>query len=266
MSSRPANTTEEAKFRAAVEAKVQEQRRPKPFIIPTLSADPPETDPTNLWMRYDGRLRGRFWNGASYTYVDYPMRTDITSPPAVPAYPDPPAVGTVPTTYQLTWTGTWSQTYQGSNAKRLDTLGENNLAYGASGQDAFGQQKALVGFDGAAITAALTGSTIQRVEMTLTNLKTYWQSVTVYLGLHNLSAEPTTFDPSVLTLRKSASALLGVGKATVPLPMSFAQSLRAGTAKGLAFEAPTAEVDFYGYAAGVGSGYTPPQITITYAK
>lgn len=266
MSSRPNNTTPEAKFRAAVEAKLAELLRPRPFIIPTLAADPPETDPTNLWMRYDGRLRGRYWNGATYTYVDYPMRSDITAPPAVPAYPAAPAVGSVPTTYQTTWTGTWSQTYQGSNAKRTDALGEANLVYGASGQDAFGQQKALVGFDGPGMVAALTGSTIQRIELTMTNLKAYWGTVAVFFGMHNLSAEPATFDPGGITLRRSATATFGVGIQKISLPMAFAQALRAGTAKGLAIEAPTSEVDFYGYAAGVGSGYTPPQLTITYAK
>lgn len=266
MTSRSANTTAEAKFRAAVEARVAELLRPKPFQVPVLTADPPETNPTNLWMRNDGRLRGRFWNGASYTYVDYPMRTDISGPPAVPAYPAAPAVGSVPATYQTTFTGTWSQTYQGSDAKRTDTLGEFNLVYGASGQDAFGQQKALVGFDGAAMVAALTGSTIQSIELSMTNLKAYWGTVAVFFGLHNLSSEPTTFDSTGITLRRSASATFAVGKQTIPLPMSFAQALRAGTAKGLALEAPTAEADFYGYAAGVGSGYTPPQLIITYAK
>jgi len=266
MSARPFDTTPEAKFRAAVEAKVREVLRPKGFEIPRLSADPPETDNTNLWMRWDGRLRGRYWNGSSYTYVDYPMRSDITSPPAVPAYPSAPAVGSVPQTYQTTWTATWSQSYQGSNAKRTDTAGELNLYFGTSGSDAFGLQKALVGFDSTSLVSTLTGSTIHKTELVWTVLGSYWGTVQTSFGLHNYSSEPSTFDSSALTLRKSASGLFPTGQQRMILPMAFAQALRAGTAKGLAVEAPSADREFYGYAAGVGSGYTAPQLVITYAK
>lgn len=266
MSARPFDTTPEAKFRAAVEAKVREVMRPKCFEIPRLAADPPETETTNLWMRWDGRLRGRYWNGASYTYVDYPMRSDISGPPAVPAYPAAPAVGAVPQTYRTVFTATWSQTYQGSNAKRTDGVGETQAVFGTSGADAFGLQKALLGFDGTALTTALASSTIQKVEFTWTLLGAYWSSVQTLFGLHNHSSEPTTFDASLLTLRKNASGTFVVGPQTILLPVSFAASLRAGTAKGLAVEAPSADREFYGFAAGVGTGYTAPQLTITYAK
>lgn len=266
MSARPYNTTEEAKFRAAVEAMVRKVLRPRGFVIPNMQVDPPETDQTNLWMRYDGRLRGRYWNGASFTYVDYPMRSDITSPPAVPASPSAPAVGAVPSTYRATWTANWSQSYQGNDTKRTDSIGEQQIVFGSSGTDAFGQQKALVGFDYTAIAAALASSTIQKAELTVTSLGSTWSTVQVYFGAHNLTAEPTLFDGTVLSLRKAANARLAVGTQTVQLPIAFAMAMRAGTAKGLAFEAPSADREFYGRIAGVGSGYTAPQLTITYAK
>jgi len=266
MSARPYNTTEEAKFKEAVDRRVQEILRPRGFVVPNMQNDPPETDPTNLWMRYDGRLRGRYWNGTAYVYVDYPMRADITSPPAVPASPAAPAVGPVPVTYRATWTATWSQTYQGSNAKRTDSIGEQQVVFGASGADSFGQQKALVGFDYASLATALASSTIQKVELTLVSLGSTWSTVQVYFGEHNLTAEPTLFDATGLSLRKSANARLAVGAQTIQLPLAFAMALRAGTAKGLAFEAPSSDREFYGRVAGVGSGYTPPQLTITYAK
>lgn len=269
MSARPLPTTPEGKFAEAIEAKFEEWlRRRGAFVVPQLSADPPETDATNLWMRNDGRLRGRYRNsGGTYTYIDYPLRSDITSPPAVPANPAPPPPGAVPLTYQTTWEATWSQTYQSNGSKRTDSIGEQYLVYGASGGDAYGQQASLVGFDYADIASELTGSTIQKIELTLTNLEAYWNTVQVFFGMHNFTAEPTTLTPSTdLLLRQGASATYGVETLTVQLPMVFAQNLRAGTAKGLALEAPSAERDYYGYAAGVGSGYSAPQLSITYAK
>jgi len=266
MSGRPVDVTPEARFRAAVEAKVREMDRPRPFEIPRFQADPPEQDPTNLWMRWDGRLRGRYWNGASYTYVDYPMRSDITAPPAVPAAPAPPAPGTIPQTYETTWTATWSQTYQGNDTKRTDTAGETQLYFGQV-DTTLGLQKSLVGFDGVSLVSTLTGSTIQKIELTMTLLGAYWSSVKTQFGLHNLSAEPVTFDGTTIDQRKVGKGTFSVsGNNTIALPLAFAQSMRAGTAKGLAIEAPSADREFYGFAAGVGSGYTPPKLTITYAK
>lgn len=260
-------TTPEGKFAEQVKRLVLDILRRQRFVIPTLSADPPTTDPTNLWMRWDGRLRGRYWNGSGYTYVDYPMRSDITSPPAVPAYPSPPASAATPQTYVTTWPGTWSQSYQGSNAKRTDTIGEQNLVFGTEGS--FGLQKSLVGFDYTSIVSALTGSTIQEVKLTMTMLHTYWpDSVSPMFGMHNLTSEPTTYDsPGSTILRYGFTDTWSRGETkTVNLPMAFAQQLRAGTAKGLVLEAPNSDPGFFGYAAGVGSGYTPPQLTITYAK
>lgn len=267
MRSGPPPTTPEAKFREAIERKLRELLRPRPFVVPQLSADPPADDPTNLWMRNDGRLRGRYKNsGGTWTYVDYPMRSDITSPPAVPANPAPPPPGAVPQTYQTTWEATWSQTYTSAGTKRTDSIGETAVVFGASGIDTYGQQRSLIGFDYAAIATELTDTAIERVDLTMTMLEKYWTTVQVFFGAHNFSAEPSTFDVTDILLRQSANATFGVETLTVPLPMGFAQILRAGTGKGLVLEAPNADRGFYGYAAGVGGGYTPPQLTITYAK
>lgn len=267
MTARPLPTTPEAKFKEAIERLLRDSSRPRAFVVPQLSADPPETDATNLWMRNDGRLRGRYRNGGgTWTYVDYPMRSDISGPPAVPANPAAPSPGSTPQTYRTTWTANWSQTYKGDGNPRLDAIGTQDLVYGASGQDGYGQQRSLVGFDYASIAATLAGSTVQRIELTLTNLDAYWESVQVYFGMHNYTAEPATFPTTDILYRWTANALFGVETKTVQLPMLYATSLRDGTAKGLVLDAPSAERGFYGYAAGVGSGYDPPRISITYAK
>jgi hypothetical protein len=261
-------TTPEGKFAQQIEALVKAALRQQRFVIPTFAADPPESDPTNLWMRYDGRLRGRYWNGSGYTYVDYPMRSDITSPPAVPAYPPAPSAPAAPLTYTTTWSATWSQTYTGTGVRRTDPIGETSLVSGMDSTGTYGQQKALAGFDGTAIATALAGSTILGIRLTLTVLGAYWATGgEVYFGQHNLTSEPTTFDPATASLRYNSSAqLVPGGMASVNLPLSYAQELRSGTAKGLVFEAITGDQGALVQMAGVGSGYTEPQLTITYAK
>lgn len=269
MSNRQVPTTPEGKFGQDIVRLVQELIREQRFVIPNLTADPPETDPTNLWMRYDGRLRGRYWNGSGYTYVDYPMRSDITSPPAVPAYPSAPTAPSAPQSYTKTWTSTWSQTYQGDATKRTDTIGEAQLSFGTdSDAPGYGYQVALAGFDYADLVSQLASSTIQSMSVTFTTLNSYFASgTTVSLGMHNQTAEPTTYTDTstILRRRAEADALPGSTRA-YPVPIAFAQQLRSGTAKGLVFETPNADPGYHGVVAGVGSGYTPPQLTITYAK
>lgn len=265
MTSRQVPTTPEGKFGQEIVDLIQSLIRQQRFVIPNFAADPPETDPTNLWMRYDGRLRGRYWNGSAYVYVDYPMRSDITSPPAVPAYPAKPAQPSPPQSYQQTWIAQWSQTYTGSGAKRNDTQGQLNAVFGTDNTN--GYQKALIGFDYAAIATALASSTIQSVQLTVTTLSTYYANGTLVVGMHTQATEPTTFDVTGTILRYAYQGIVQAGQSSVHnLPLAFAQNLRGGTAKGLVFEAPNDDPSFLGVIAGVGSGYTPPQLTITYAK
>lgn len=262
-------TSPEAAIAREVTAIAEAQKLPKPFVIPVLQSDPSTSDPTNLWMTTNGRLRGRYWNGASYTYIDYPLRSDITAPPAVVAPPAAPARPSPIKTYKSTWTATWSQTYQASGAKRTDSKGENFLVYGNSGEGSYGTQRALVGFDYAAIASALASSTIRSVQLKMTNVHAYWNSgVDVYFGLHNVTSEPSTWPSSgSLVDRKTAHAKFGKPQTkTISLGVSFGNRLRAGQGKGLAIEAPSSSRDYYGFAGGVGSGYTPPQLIITYAK
>jgi hypothetical protein len=268
VSTRQVPTTPEGKFGQQIDALVLARLRAQRFIVPNFAADPPESDPTNLWMRYDGRLRGRYWNGASFTYVDYPMRSDITAPPAVPAYPPAPASSAAPLTYTTTWAATWSQSYTGSGTKRTDPIGELHLLSGMDPTGVYGQQKGIAGFDYAAIAASLAGSTISKIELTVTVINAYWPTGgEVYFGAHALTAEPTTFDPAGSLLRYGSSAQFVPGSVvTVPLPLTFAQSFRSGTVRGLVFESITSDVGAFVQLAGVGSGYTEPQLTVTYAK
>lgn len=261
-------TSDEAAFIKTILEEVQ-RRSPRASNIPVLQVDPVETDPTNLWMRNDGRLRGRYWNGASWTYVDYPLRGDITAPPAVPAAPAFPGYPAAPVTYKKTYTATWTQTYKGDGTKRTDTIGEEMVAYGNEPGSLYGTQRALIGFDYATIAADLASSTIYGVQLELTNIEAYWASgVYIYFGMHNVTAEPATWPADAdLPMRRVANAKWGKPQTrSINLPLLFGQRLRAGTGKGIAVEAPSDSRDYYGYAAGVGSGYNEPKLVINYTK
>lgn len=263
-------TTPEQGLAKAVGDLIEEQHRPKPFVIPVLQNDPEANDPTNMWMTTTGRLRSRYWNGSTWVYTDYPLRSDITAPPAVTPPPASPARPAQTKTYKTTWTATWSQTYKGDGSKRTDDKGERYLVYGNSGSDTFnGTQRSLVGFDYAAIASALASSTIKSVQLKMTNVHAYWNSgVNIYFGLHNVTSEPASWPASSSLLdRRSVHSKFGKPQTkTIELGISFGNRLRAGQAKGLAIEAPSSSRDYYGFAGGVGSGYTPPQLIITYAK
>jgi hypothetical protein len=261
------STSDESRFVKTLREEI-ERTLPSQFVVPVRASDPDTSDPTNLWMRADGRLRGRYWNGAAFVYVDYPMRSDITAPPAVPAYPALPAVPSQPVTRVGTYTATWSQTYQASGAKRTDTRGENFLVYGNEG-NAYGTQRALIGFNYALINSDLASSTIKSIQLKLQNVASYWNTgVDIFFGMHNVTSEPLTWPATgFLPLRRVVQAHLGpVDYKTIQLQMQFAQLLRTGGAKGIAIEAPTNARDYFGTAAGFGSGYSPPQLIITYIK
>lgn len=259
-------TNPQQAFLAALQAQAA-NKTPASFIIPVLQTDPVEGDPTNLWMRTDGRMRGRYHNGTAWVYIDYPLRGDITAPPAVPAAPAPPPPAPAPKTYQKTWTATWTQTYKGDGGKRTDSRGNNYLVYGRA--DTYNERNAsLIGFDYANIATNLSGSTVKSVHLRMTNVHAYWNSgVEVYFGIHNVTSEPATWPDGSLPRRKIVHHHFGKPQTrTVAMPLEFATRIRNGTGKGIAIEAPSDNKDFYGYAAGAGSGYTPPQLIVTYVK
>lgn len=269
MTARYQATSAEAKFALALQNRIGIPR-PQSFVIPTLTTDPDEKDPTNLWMRYDGRLRGRYLNaaGTAFVYVDYPLRSDITAPPAVPTAPATPPPAPAPKTYKTTWTATWSQTYKGDGNQRTDDKGNDYLVYGSSGDSYNGTNRSLIGFNYSSIASALAGSTIKLVELKMTNIHAYWNSgVTIYFGIHNVTSKPGSWPDSSIPRHRISWKLFGKPETkTVSISLDFAKYIRDGNGKGIAIEAPNSSQDYYGFAAGVTSGYTPPQLIITYAK
>lgn len=250
---------------AELQGKVRELSAPQSFRLPILAADPPVTDPINIWLLPDGRLRARHRNTADTAWVIrewVATAAGSTSSGTAPA-PPPPA----PVTRQDSWTAQWSQSYRQSGAARTD-LGVTHLYYGSSGDGFNGRNRSLIGFDYAAIASALSGSTVLSVSLRLINIHSWYNNGSdIHMGVHNFTSEPATWAGGGIP--RSMVAKYHYGKPedkTVSLPLYFATDIRDGVGKGIAFESPSDSRTFYGYAAGVGSGYIAPTLTVQYAK
>lgn len=237
----------------------------RPFRIPIVAADPPTTDPTNIWMFADGRIRARHWNT---TRTAYTIREWVASAPgSSTSAQNEGAPPSAPLTRVLTAVAQWSQSYQQAGAQRTDD-GVYNLYYG-NGGDANGRNRSLIGFDYTTIASSLASSTIKSVSLTITSINTYFSDVgaDVYLGIHNFSAKPATWTGGGIPMSMAVRANLHPSETTtVDLTLDFAQAIRDGWGKGIALEVPGDSPEFYGYAAGFGSSYPAPTLNIEYAK
>lgn len=237
----------------------------KPFLIPVVAADPPETDPTNIWLLPDGRLRARHRNTADTAWVYREWVSTAAGSGSSGTAPAP--IPTTPVTHEVTYLAQWSHSYRSTGAQRTDQ-GAVMLYYGSSGDSFNGMNRSLVGFDHGAIATQLAGSTVNSVRLRLVNIHAWYNSgVTIYFGIHNFSSKPGSWSGGGIPAQRIANHKFGKPQErTVWMPLSFATSIRDGTGKGIAIEAPDGSREFYGYAAGVGSGYNPPALIINYTK
>lgn len=259
-------TTNMAQHLRALEETVRSLATPSAGArIPVLAEDPPETDPANLWMMPDGRLRGRHLNpaGTAFVYREWVSTTPGSGTSATAPAAPPPA----PVSQVATWGATWSQSYRQAGPARTDS-GVKYIYYGSSGDGFNGQNRSLIGFDYATIATTLTGSTITAVYLTITNIHAYWESgAEPHFGIHNFTSEPASWAGGGIPRPLAVKHLFKRNtKRTVALPLDFAIAIRDGWGKGIAVEAPNSNRNFYGYAAGVGSGIDPPALTVNYDK
>jgi hypothetical protein len=230
--------------------------------VPILEEDPPDTDPTNIWLFPDGRLRMRHRNPAGSAWV---IREWVTTSPGsstsgTAAAPPAPA----PVSRQGIWVANWSASYRQAGPKRTDQ--PDRVYWGSSGDSFNGRNRSYIGFDYAAIVAALAGSTITRVRLRLQALHTYWNNgAGIGFGYHNQTAAPGSWAGTVASLVSQQR----IGKTQLKdfdLPLVFGTAIRDGVSRGIAVEAPNSSADYYGYAGGVGGGVTVPTLIIDYAK
>lgn len=250
---------------AELAASVRDLQRPHPVQIPVLSADPPLTDPTNIWLFPDGRMRARHLNSAGSWVTREWVPTTAGSATTASAAVTP---GTAATTKQTEWPATYTQSYRQSGAARTDN-GAIDLYYGSSGDSFNGLNRSLIGFDHANIASTLSGAEIIAVWIKMTNKHSYNNSGSdVHLGVHNFSSEPATWGGGGIPRSMVQRFHWGKGEQNkvVIIPLVFAQAIRDGWGKGVALESPTTSRTYYGYMAGIGSGYPPPVLIVQYAK
>jgi hypothetical protein len=243
--------------------RMAEEANRKQLTIPVLQQDPPETDPTNMWLLPDGRLRSRHLNpaGSAFIYREW-VSTAAGSGTSAAAPAAPP---TVAITRQDSWPAIWTQSYRQAGPARTDQ-GTTRLYVGSSGDSFNGQNRSLIGFDYAAIAAALAGSTVNSVSLNMTSLHTFWDAgADVWFGIHNFTSEPASWGGG-LPRRVKHRFVQAQNRPDLGMPLEFATSIRDGTGKGIALEAPNSSRDYYAYLAGIGSGSPIPVLTINYSK
>jgi hypothetical protein len=236
----------------------------RPFRIPVLDADPSTDDPVNIWMFSDGRIRARYRNTANTAWV---IREWVsTAPGSSTSATAKPALAAAPQTQQKRYAATWSMPYVGAGSQRTDSV--TSLFYG-NASDGYGRQRSLVGFDYTTAGTDLASSTIKAVWLELQTLGAgdSARGSDVYLGIHNFTAVQATWAGGGIPRSMIYRVHLGAAeKVLVQLPLEFATALRDGWGKGIALEVPSDSLEFYGYAAGVGSGYDLPTLVVEYAK
>lgn len=166
-------------------------------------------------------------------------------------------------TYTKTYSCTWSGNYNGSGT-RLTT---NNDVFQGQYDATNGNQKSMIGFDYTTIASDLTGATITKVQLTMTDKHWYYNDGgTAIVGTHNqaVSSAPSTWS-GTSSINTYASWPKG-GTLAVVLNNSIGTAIQAGTAKGIVLGPGTSTNKlYYGYFAGQNST-SRPKLTITYSK
>lgn len=257
---------------AQLQAKIQELERTLRDItgvgkmrIPLLAADPPTTDTsTNIWLLPDGRLRARHRNTADTAWVYREWVS--TSPGSGTSASAPAPAPAAPITRVGVYAAQWSQSYRSTGAARTDD-GTIRLYYGSSGDPFNGMNRSLVGFNHATIASDLSGSTVTKVQLTLLNIHSWFNSGSdIHFGVHNYTSEPATWTGGGIPRSMVSKHHFNRGQQrTIDLPLYFATDIRDGTGKGIALESPSTSRSFYGYASGVGDTVTPV-LRVEYAK
>ncbi len=250
--------------------KIRDLSAPKPFIIAVLSADPPDTDPTNMWVLPDGRIRFRYRNPTDTAWV---YREVISTSPGSGSSGTAPAPSKpAPKTYTTSWSASAMEDYHGESGssglgtKRTDYSDRLYYGYGDSYN---GRNRSILIFP-SSIATTLSGATIKSVQLTLFNEYTWQNSgATMYFSIHNQGSVPTTFtgNPAANGKRYIASAKVRRNTThVINLPVVFGQALRDGWGRGITIEAINNSQEQYGYVAGSGSGHAVPAIKVQYIK
>jgi hypothetical protein len=212
-----------------------------------------------------------------------PYTYDYTTTPAAPSIKPPPVPPPLSKTYlRRKYYATWSQNYQGTNARRTSAPGPY-VYQGISGfvTESYGNQKALIGFNWSAIKSDLKDYTVKNtktkqtttmhvtpVGVTVSLLAVDWglyTSGTGYVGWHKYGSAPTTYDSAQVAERlvKSTKWPRNAWR-TISLGATVAKYFQAGTARGVVVGYGDSTKETYGTWYGATAGKYRPYLTVTY--
>lgn len=182
---------------------------------------------------------------ADVTDVKVHNGTAFETPSAVKVFNDTDWENVWPTeipteTFTTTWnvSGIWTYLNSGS----IQTAHKNDPIQGSYDGTAANARRSILLFDYAAIQAALTGATIEKVELYLKRLNTTHGTATAYAcaKIHNYAAKQTTWKGTDLGDADSGSPSFTRGQSKwITLLNSVGDGLRDGTVKGLCLDADT---------------------------
>lgn len=254
------------RFRDVAQNKIREYRETiSATFPPTYAADPGVASGINLWMdSATGNMKVRLESGTVVNFAPTVAGTSTTTaaPPTVSA--TPVAAAYVPTSRVYDGDAIWTTCYRNGGAS-VNTYSAPHLNYGRlSAQN--GEQMSMIGLDAATIRAQTVGGNITRVAFRISNHWTYYNNGGVLrLGTHNQGSSPGTFSEVNFN-----AFSMNVGKPSydiwADIPIWIGEGLRDGSLSGITLHQGTADIAFYGYAAGVGDSASPPRIHIEYTK
>jgi hypothetical protein len=170
---------------------------------------------------------------------------------------------TPPATFTTEYTATGSASYGGNNAQ-WTSVGAFDCYQGKL-NSTDGRTKSLVLFDSAKIRTDLTGATVTACHLTFSVHYAYFSAgMDVRIAAHNNSTIPSTFTNPTTEIGNRPFSTAG-STYWVDVSVPFGTSLKNGTARGVAFFAPTDSLNYYGYIYGSAAA-SPPKLTITYTK
>jgi hypothetical protein len=220
----------------------------KPFALPIVDADPDANSRVNLWMMYDGRVRGRNPNTGAVFQLATTTPGSSTSSPASP-------VDHAPESFSAEYTALGLQTY--------DAAG--NAVAGGYGQVGGGYRTMLF-FDFATIATDLAGSQISRTELLVTVLDGFNPiGVPLVVGSHDNATVPVTWSGVVDYALSEKSYQINIPSYQT-ISSKVAIGLRDSTVTGIVLDPRTDNPGYSGVIAGVGTNGQPPTLRVSYVK
>lgn len=199
------------------------------FTIPELDEDPDVTDPTNLWLLADGRLRARTFDGTIREYAQEAVAGSATSAVLLPDDPTPES-------YRTVYAATWGESY--CSVHGLES--GSNLEYGTAYGTSHGDYRIMLGLDYATIQSDLVGATITGVEFKLENTDSWATAdVEIFMGAHAEATAPAVYTPTRLYAFQGLWPRYGYGSTWRAASTWFGDALRDNDIRGITIEPPT---------------------------